>query len=154
MNTYATSVPIRDFDCPLKAASTANAHFELRSDTLQRNSLAGVSPFSVLRLTRSVRAIKTPNLEERTKSKMRKAFNYQHLSTARAQRKFTSALSTALLVAVLLVSNLSVKAQVQCLAKCEQDYALCLFSSVPGSTCLELYEACTEGCWLATPLFE
>lgn len=67
-------------------------------------------------------------------------------SSQRAVRH-RSLLSIALLIALSVVASSGVKAQVQCLGRCEAQFAMCLANSDPGgSSCLETYEACVDAC--------
>ena len=57
-----------------------------------------------------------------------------------------SLLSIALLVALSVVASPTAKAQVACLGKCEEQFALCLSNAEPGTSCQDIYEACVEAC--------
>jgi hypothetical protein len=57
-------------------------------------------------------------------------------------------LMTIVLFGALLVPANNVKAQVECLGKCERQLALCIASGggeEPGG-CVAAYEACVDGC--------
>jgi hypothetical protein len=63
----------------------------------------------------------------------------------------TISLTVRRLLSVAVVITLAVvaaNAQVSCLGKCEQDYALCLRNQGNGlsATCLEIYDQCVEAC--------
>lgn len=60
-------------------------------------------------------------------------------------------LSITLLIALSMVGNSSVSAQVECLGGCEAQLASCVRNSTPGNSlfsasCLETYEACVDAC--------
>ena len=61
-----------------------------------------------------------------------------------------SLLSIALLIALSVVASSRVTAQVECLGKCEAQFAFCLINSgrvsLLKATCLETYEACVDAC--------
>lgn len=57
-----------------------------------------------------------------------------------------SLLSIALCIALSGVASPGVRAQVACLGKCEEQFALCLSNTEPGTSCLDTYEACVEAC--------
>lgn len=61
-----------------------------------------------------------------------------------------SLLSIALLIALSVVASSRVTAQVECLGRCEAQFAACLINSARVSlltpTCLESYEVCVDAC--------
>jgi hypothetical protein len=69
----------------------------------------------------------------------------QTISQRVVRRRISSLLSIALLIALSVVASSRVRAQVECLGKCEAQFALCVSNSEPGG-CLETYEACVDAC--------
>jgi hypothetical protein len=59
-----------------------------------------------------------------------------------------SLLSVALLVALFAVGGSKVSAQVECMGKCEEQYAHCVQNggSDPGVDCVGNYDACVDAC--------
>jgi hypothetical protein len=61
-----------------------------------------------------------------------------------------SLLSIALFIALSVVASSRVTAQVECLGRCEAQFAGCLINSgrvsLLAPTCLETYEACVDTC--------
>lgn len=66
--------------------------------------------------------------------------------SSRRQRSLSTLATSALISLVLLVPSVGVKAQVGCLAQCEQDFAICLNGPTQPATCLTLFERCTQAC--------
>ena len=62
----------------------------------------------------------------------------------------SSLLSIALFIALSVVASSRVTAQVECLGRCEAQFASCLLnsgrSSLRNPGCLESYEACVDAC--------
>ena len=76
---------------------------------------------------------------------------YQNTQPRTGERQISAFASIALCLALSLMPSLSVKAQVQCLAKCEKDLELCVRNSGTDldsgfTSCQELFELCVTSC--------
>jgi Asp/Glu/hydantoin racemase len=87
-----------------------------------------------------MKGVRRPNFERKEIAKMKK------WKTGRKR----SLLSIALFIALSVVASSRVTAQVECLGRCEAQFATCLINSNRVSliqgTCLESYEACVDTC--------
>jgi hypothetical protein len=74
----------------------------------------------------------------------------QIISQPSVGRHVSVLVSVVLFLALALLSSARVKAQVQCLSACEQQFAECLRNGGNNSafapTCLDTYEACVDAC--------
>jgi hypothetical protein len=92
--------------------------------------------------TPSMKGVRRPNFERKEIAKMKK------WKTGRKR----SLLSIALFIALSVVASSRVTAQVECLGRCEAQFAGCLININSGpvsllqATCLESYEACVDAC--------
>jgi hypothetical protein len=80
---------------------------------------------------------------------MKKSETGRQTISQRAVRR-RGLLSIALLIAVSVTASSRVTAQVECLGRCEAQFASCLLnsnrSSFRNASCLESYEACVDAC--------
>ena len=80
---------------------------------------------------------------------MKKSETGRQTISQRAVRR-RGLLSIALLIALSVVASSRVTAQVECLGRCEAQFAGCLINSgrvsLLNATCLETYEACIDAC--------
>ena len=85
-----------------------------------------------------MKGVKRPNFERKEIAKMKK------------RKAGRSLLSIALFIALSVVASSRVTAQVECLGRCEAQFATCLINSnrvaLLKGTCLESYEACVDTC--------
>lgn len=89
-----------------------------------------------------MKGVQRPNFERKEIAKMKNG------KTGRWRR---SLLSIAFLIALSVVASSTVTAQVECLGRCEAQFAACLINSGRvfsqlKATCLESYELCVDNC--------
>lgn len=87
-----------------------------------------------------MKGVKRPNFERKEIAKMKK------WKTGRKR----SLMSIALFIALSVVASSRATAQIECLGRCEAQFAACLINSnrvaLLKGTCLESYEACVDTC--------